>query len=160
MGDFPSGQRGQTVNLLAMPSVVRIHHPPPEKRHTFRCVSFLLWCGFEPILMRYAGGISLRPVQTLVDTIIFSRCCERKCKSNPPSPIYPVTNSFQVFTQNFDANPICAGFGCSVVKLRSCSVEFSKRSSMRRTKFIKLTTFISVYPFLNLILFYNGTKAF
>ena len=31
MGDFPSGQRGQTVNLLAMPSVVRIHHPPPEK---------------------------------------------------------------------------------------------------------------------------------
>ena len=30
MGDFPSGQRGQTVNLLAMPSVVRIHHPPPK----------------------------------------------------------------------------------------------------------------------------------
>ncbi len=28
MGDFPSGQRGQTVNLLAMPSVVRIHHHP------------------------------------------------------------------------------------------------------------------------------------
>ena len=29
--DFPSGQRGQTVNLLALLSVVRIHHPPPEK---------------------------------------------------------------------------------------------------------------------------------
>ena len=29
MGDFPSGQRGQTVNLLATPSVVRIHHLPP-----------------------------------------------------------------------------------------------------------------------------------
>ena len=28
MGGFPSGQRGQTVNLLATPSVVRIHlHP-------------------------------------------------------------------------------------------------------------------------------------
>ena len=27
-GDFPSGQRGQTVNLLAKPSVVRIHHRP------------------------------------------------------------------------------------------------------------------------------------
>ena len=27
--DFPSGQRGQTVNLLALLSVVRIHHPPP-----------------------------------------------------------------------------------------------------------------------------------
>ena len=31
MGDFPSGQRGQTVNLLASPSVVRIHPLPPEK---------------------------------------------------------------------------------------------------------------------------------
>ena len=27
-GEFPSGQRGQTVNLLAMPSVVRIHSLP------------------------------------------------------------------------------------------------------------------------------------
>ena len=32
MGEFPSGQRGQTVNLLAMPSVVRIHLPPPSKK--------------------------------------------------------------------------------------------------------------------------------
>ena len=30
MGDFPSGQRGQTVNLLSLTSVVRIHHPPPK----------------------------------------------------------------------------------------------------------------------------------
>ena len=30
MGEFPSGQRGQTVNLLAMPSVVRIHSLPFE----------------------------------------------------------------------------------------------------------------------------------
>ena len=28
MGDFPSGQRGQPVNLLATPSVVRIHLRP------------------------------------------------------------------------------------------------------------------------------------
>src|SRR3989338_1834773 len=26
---FPSGQRDQTVNLTALPSVVRIHPPPP-----------------------------------------------------------------------------------------------------------------------------------
>src|SRR5262249_54390525 len=26
----PSGQREQTVNLPAMPSMVRIHHPPPR----------------------------------------------------------------------------------------------------------------------------------
>ncbi len=31
MGEFPSGQRGQTVNLLSVTSVVRIHLPPPEK---------------------------------------------------------------------------------------------------------------------------------
>ena len=30
MGDFPSGQRGQTVNLLSLTSVVRIHLPPPK----------------------------------------------------------------------------------------------------------------------------------
>ena len=36
MGDFPSGQRGQTVNLLSLTSVVRIHHPPPSKDHCIR----------------------------------------------------------------------------------------------------------------------------
>ena len=30
MGEFPSGQRGQTVNLLLIASVVRIHLPPPN----------------------------------------------------------------------------------------------------------------------------------
>ena len=29
MGEFPSGQRGQTVNLLLSASVVRIHLLPP-----------------------------------------------------------------------------------------------------------------------------------
>ena len=36
-GGFPSGQRGQTVNLLRLASMVRIHLPPPAKRH------FSLW---------------------------------------------------------------------------------------------------------------------
>ena len=44
MGEFPSGQRGQTVNLLLIASVVRIHLPPPTKGITVR------WCLF-------AGGI-------------------------------------------------------------------------------------------------------
>ena|GEM_PF-1501 len=30
MGDYPRGQRGQTVNLLSVTTVVRIHHPPPH----------------------------------------------------------------------------------------------------------------------------------
>ena len=33
MGGFPSGQRGQTVNLLQIASVVRIHLHPFAKRH-------------------------------------------------------------------------------------------------------------------------------
>ncbi len=43
MGEFPSGQRGQTVNLLAMPSVVRIHLPPPAKRQAKACLFAFLW---------------------------------------------------------------------------------------------------------------------
>ena len=31
MGEFPSGQRGQTVNLLSLTSLVRIQLPPPLK---------------------------------------------------------------------------------------------------------------------------------
>ena len=38
MGRFPSGQRGQTVNLLLIASVVRIHPLPPEKRHPTGCL--------------------------------------------------------------------------------------------------------------------------
>ena len=30
MEGFPSGQRGQTVNLLSLTSMVRIHLPPPK----------------------------------------------------------------------------------------------------------------------------------
>ncbi len=42
MGDFPSGQRGQTVNLLSLTSVVRIHHPPPNKRPSPKGLVFYL----------------------------------------------------------------------------------------------------------------------
>ena len=41
LGDFPSGQRGQTVNLLSLTSVVRIHHPPPTKRELLSTKSSL-----------------------------------------------------------------------------------------------------------------------
>ena len=43
MGDFPSGQRGQTVNLLSLTSVVRIHHPPPTQTPTAKAVGVLCW---------------------------------------------------------------------------------------------------------------------
>ena len=80
MGDFPSGQRGQTVNLLSLTSVVRIHHPPPTKNALLStdkgaffewCLpsandvgyanddGFALWCVASPHFM--ANIASLRP---------------------------------------------------------------------------------------------------
>ena len=35
MEEFPSGQRGQTVNLLSTTSMVRIHPPPPQESDRF-----------------------------------------------------------------------------------------------------------------------------
>ena len=43
MGEFPSGQRGQTVNLLSLTSLVRIQLPPPKntaEKDTFSAVFF------------------------------------------------------------------------------------------------------------------------
>ena len=40
MGEFPSGQRGQTVNLLSTTSVVRIHLLPPKNRQAKACLFF------------------------------------------------------------------------------------------------------------------------
>ena len=42
LGGFPSGQRGQTVNLLRFASVVRIHPLPPNKKDLLRQVFFCL----------------------------------------------------------------------------------------------------------------------
>ena len=40
MGEFPSGQRGQTVNLLSLTSLVRIQLPPPIKNTDLVSVFF------------------------------------------------------------------------------------------------------------------------
>ena len=49
MGEFPSGQRGQTVNLLRFASVVRIHLLPPKNRVriTYSVFSWKKEGGFE-----------------------------------------------------------------------------------------------------------------
>ena len=46
--DFPSGQRGQTVNLLASLSVVRIHHPPPTDFKMRGCSSMVEFWPSKP----------------------------------------------------------------------------------------------------------------
>ena len=45
MGAFPSGQRGQTVNLLSTTSVVRIHPLPPKNGDPVRGCRFFLCSG-------------------------------------------------------------------------------------------------------------------
>ncbi len=48
MGSYQSGQMGQTVNLLAMPSVVRIHHYPlfPKITQRYKDSVFIMRIGF------------------------------------------------------------------------------------------------------------------
>ncbi len=45
MEEFPSGQRGQTVNLLAVLSVVRIHLPPLN--NYIICINDAGWSSLE-----------------------------------------------------------------------------------------------------------------
>lgn len=42
MGEFPRGQRGQTVNLLRFVSMVRIRPPPPINPRAVTVLGFLL----------------------------------------------------------------------------------------------------------------------
>ena len=60
MGGFPSGQRGQTVNLLQIASVVRIHLRP---------LSFA--CMYLQAILIYAGVAELADAQDL-----------KSCRSN------------------------------------------------------------------------------
>ena len=55
MGEFPSGQRGQTVNLLSTTSVIRIHSPPPI------CKNPTIYCGvFVLCILKFLDFISIR----------------------------------------------------------------------------------------------------
>ena len=56
MGGFPSGQRGQTVNLLQIASVVRIHLRP---------LSFVRLMYILRMELRYAGVAELADAQDL-----------------------------------------------------------------------------------------------
>ena len=54
MGGFPSGQRGQTVNLLAPPSVVRIHLHPYAAVAELADAQDLKSCGtYTPVPVRF-----------------------------------------------------------------------------------------------------------
>ena len=98
MGDFPSGQRGQTVNLLAMPSVVRIHHPPPKKQF-HRQVELFFCCGGRGVEVYTPLGVNPpSPTKNRVMPYGMARffCCGDRGVEvytplgvNPPSPAMP-----------------------------------------------------------------------
>ena len=60
MGEFPSGQRGQTVNLLSVTSVVRIHLLPPEKDDCESNRLFQLYSSYGELYRSVDGGMSLK----------------------------------------------------------------------------------------------------
>ena len=51
MGEFPSGQRGQTVNLLSLTSLVRIQLPPPRKALVRKDKSFSVIFALRRVLL-------------------------------------------------------------------------------------------------------------
>ena len=71
MGDFPSGQRGQTVNLLRFASVVRIHHLPPKKYVKFLSVFF---CYINISVVTSFGGVFVFKLKNFAKKI-FSTVC-------------------------------------------------------------------------------------
>ncbi len=64
MEEYPSGQRGQTVNLLASPSMVRIH-PPPPRRGKVRPVQVSHPSGGRLSLCSLAPPLPARPEERL-----------------------------------------------------------------------------------------------
>ncbi len=67
MGEFPSGQRGQTVNLLRIASMVRIR-PPPQKKALAIASAFFSYIRLAASYIGcasyicFASDIGLRPV--------------------------------------------------------------------------------------------------
>ena len=76
MGEFPSGQRGQTVNLLSVTSVVRIHLPPPKIPNIFLDGRNFLILG--------EGGFERRLLATVQWTVATAVAFSAE-KANPPS---------------------------------------------------------------------------
>ena len=85
MGEFPSGQRGQTVNLLAVLSVVRIHLPPPRSavvHDTMGYRTFLFFCRRSPYIKRFSeyGGAKVLNARIF---LFYRRCAADFCFAPP-----------------------------------------------------------------------------
>ena len=82
MGEFPSGQRGQTVNLLSLTSLVRIQLPPPKKEHRLNRCSFFVG---EAIRPANAGPHTAAAEQRMGQSAFAVYCVTRRSTL----PLYP-----------------------------------------------------------------------
>ena len=73
MGAFPSGQRGQTVNLLSLTSVVRIHPLPPTKK-VLRKKYLFCWWDRMAREARTRGSLQLIPCTCLISLAKQTAC--------------------------------------------------------------------------------------
>ena len=107
MGEFPSGQRGQTVNLLLIASVVRIHLPPPTKKHQYD------WCFFVGEKQVDSNPLKCNMPVAYCTTSPQTGCLLTVCfanrQSNPPSPYCATSEaggSFAGEGKFVDSNPL------------------------------------------------------
>ena len=75
MGVFPSGQRGQTVNLLTMSTVVRIH-PLPPKSDLRKQVAFFISSGLFD-LYNAGNSAKIQAFDNVYGGHYYARCSRR-----------------------------------------------------------------------------------
>ena len=71
MGGFPSGQRGQTVNLLQLASVVRIHLRPVNSERSFGYAQIAQLVEQRTENPRVAGSIPALGIEVLLKGAAF-----------------------------------------------------------------------------------------
>ena len=96
MGVFPSGQWGQTVNLLLSASVVRIHPRPPKSLNVYNTLR-LLFCDevkfIERVDSNSCGAVAEDSAKT-AQWAVFSSAARA---IHPRPPRTPVSNGYRSF---------------------------------------------------------------
>ena len=96
MGVFPSGQWGQTVNLLLSASVVRIHPRPPKNLSVYNTLRFL-FCDKAKLIERVdsnsCGAVAEDSTKT-AQWAVFSSAARA---IHPRPPRTPVSNGYRSF---------------------------------------------------------------
>ena len=88
MGEFPSGQRGQTVNLLRIASMVRIRPPPPQNSQHLMVLA-VLFC----VEVRIRTHLNAARTSILRAAPLFSFACAKENADRIHPPLYSIFTS-------------------------------------------------------------------